>query len=236
VNLVRYADRPELLEGRGLAAEVFPEFLHHNTMTRYWNRLYSDFPQFQLALLAGDEIVAEAHALSIAWDSTVAGLPAGWDAAFELGMTGEHEPSALSMLAISVLPSRQGEGLGARMLAASCDAARAEGLDAVLAPVRPTLKDRYPLIPIEHYLRWRRADGCHFDPWLRLHERAGGEIAAPAPESLVLEAPVSDWEAWTKMAFPEDGDYIVAGMLAPLEVRSGVGRHAEPNVWVCHRI
>ena len=59
-------------------------------------------------------------------------------------------------------------------------------LEVVLAPVRPTLKDRYPLIPIERYMEWRRADGAHFDPWLRLHERAGGELLAPAPESLVM--------------------------------------------------
>lgn len=236
MSLVRYADRPDLRERRSLAARVFPEFLTHNAMTHHWSRLYSDFPAFQQALLDGGEIVAEAHALPIPWDGTVAGLPSGWDAAFELGMTSALEPAALSMLVISVDPSRQGEGLGRRMLEASRDAARAAGLRAVLAPVRPTLKDRYPLIPIERYVEWRRPDGAHFDPWLRLHERAGGEILAPAPESLVIEAPVGDWETWTGMAFPADGEYVVPGMLAPLVVAGGSGRHAEPNVWVCHRL
>jgi GNAT superfamily N-acetyltransferase len=236
VKLVRYADRPDLRESRSLAAQVFPEFLQHSPLGRYWGRLYADFPAFQLVLLDGDEPVAEAHALPVPWDGTVAGLPSGWDEAFELGMTADVEPSALSMLAIAVSPARQGQGLGSRMLDASRDAARAAGLAAVLAPVRPTLKDRYPLTPIESYLRWRRPDGSHFDPWLRLHERAGGELIAAAPESFVLEAPLSDWEAWTGMAFPADGAYIVPGMLAPLEVRSGEGRHVEPNVWVCHEL
>jgi GNAT superfamily N-acetyltransferase len=236
MKVVRYADRPDLRSRRNLAAQVFPEFLNHNSMGRYWNRLYSDFPSFQLALLDGDDVVAEAHALPIAWDGTVDGLPAGWDAAFELGMTSDLAPTALSMLVISVLPARQGEGLGRRMLEVSRDAARAEGLAAVLAPVRPTLKERYPLISIERYLEWRRPDRTHFDPWLRLHERVGGEIVAAAPESLVMDAPVSDWEAWTGMPLPEDGDYVVPGMLAPLVVRSGNGRHAEPNVWVRHGV
>ena len=102
--------------------------------------------------------------------------------------------------------------------------------------MRPTWKDRYPLIPIERYLSWRRADGSHFDPWLRLHERVGGEILAAAPDSMTIEAPVADWEAWTGMAFPEDGDYVVPGMLDPLRVRDGRGRHVEPNVWVVHRL
>ncbi len=236
MKLVRYADRPDLVAARGLAAQVFPEFIQHNPMgPRYWSRLYVEFPAFQQALLDGEEVVAEAHALPIPWDETAAGLPSGWDAAFELGMDGGLEATALSMLVISVAPSRQGERLGGRMLEVSRDAAREAGLGAVLAPVRPTLKDRYPLIPIERYLTWRRPDGSHFDPWLRLHERVGGEILAPAPESLVMDEPVADWETWTGMSFPEDGDYIVPGMLAPLEVRSGRGRHAEPNVWVFHR-
>jgi GNAT superfamily N-acetyltransferase len=236
VKLVRYADRPDLRERRDLAAQVFPEFLFHHRLASLWERLYTDFGQFQLALLDGDELVAEAHAVAIPWDSTVEGLPSGWDAAFELGMTTEHEPAALSMLAISVQPSRRGEGLGMRMLTAACEAARAEGLGAVVAPVRPTLKDRYPLISIEQYMMWRRADGSHFDPWLRLHERAGGEIAAPSQESLIIEAPASDWRLWTGMEFPADGEYVVPRMLAPLTIRDGRGRHAEPNVWVCHHV
>jgi hypothetical protein len=28
---------------------------------------------------------------------------------------------------------------------------------------------------------------------------------------------------------------VVPEMLAPLEVRDGVGRHVEPNVWLRHR-
>ena len=116
-----------------------------------------------------------------------------------------------------------------------CATPRASGgLRGVLAPVRPTLKERYPLIPIERYVTWRRDDGAHFDPWIRLHERVGGEILAPAPRSMVIEAPVADWEDWTAMRFPADGTYIVPGMLAPLEVRDGVGVHVEPNVWLRH--
>jgi GNAT superfamily N-acetyltransferase len=157
-------------------------------------------------------------------------------AAFELGMTTDLPPPALSMLAIAVLPSLQGEGLGARILDASREVARAEGHATVLAPVRPTLKDRHPLVPIEEYMSWRRPDGTHFDPWIRLHERAGADIAAPARESLVIEAGVADWEQWTGMAFLTDGGYVVPNMLAPLAIRGGIGRHAEPNVWMRHRL
>ena len=103
---------------------------------------------------------------------------------------------SLSAVVITVSPARRGQRLSGRMIEAMRDAARAHGLGALLAPVRPTLKARYPLIPIEEFVRWRRPDGSHLDPWIRTHERVGGEILRPAPESMVIEAPV---------AFEEDG-------------------------------
>ena len=69
-----------------------------------------------------------------------------------------------------------------------------------------------------------------------MHERVGGEIVQVAPRSMLIEAPVADWEEWTEMLFPDDGTYVVPGMLAPLEVRDGVGTHVEPNVWMRHSV
>ncbi|MBA3243624.1 MAG: hypothetical protein H0T61_00405 [Actinobacteria bacterium] len=112
----------------------------------------------------------------------------------------------------------------------------AAGLGSVIAPVRPTLKQRYPLIPIEEYVAWRREDGAHFDPWIRLHERVGGEIIAPVPASMVIRAPVADWEGWTGMRFPADGEYVFPEALAPLVVEAGIGTHIEPNVWIRHSV
>ena len=87
------------------------------------------------------------------------------------------------------------------MLEAMRDAGRAAG-SAPYRAGRPTAKQDYPLIPIERYMAWRRADGSHFDPWLRIHERVGGELIAPAPESMVIRAPVADWEEWTGHGAP----------------------------------
>jgi len=52
--------------------------------------------------------------------------------------------------------------------------ARGHGLGALVAPVRPNWKERYPLVPIERYSEWRRDDGLLFDPWMRVHERLEG--------------------------------------------------------------
>ena len=238
MKLVRYADRPDLREIRYevLSARTFPEFMHHNQSgTLYWRRLYDEYPDFQLALLDGrDELIAELHSLPVPWDGTLEDLPSGWDAVFPRAFDNAVEATALAALAISVLPARQGERLSSRMIDAMRTAGREHGLAQLIAPVRPTLKERYPLIPIERYMTWRRPDGAHFDPWIRIHERVGGRILAPAPESMTMEAPVADWEDWTGVPLPDDGHYIVPGMLAPLVVRDGVGRHIEPNVWLVH--
>jgi GNAT superfamily N-acetyltransferase len=234
MEIVRYADRPDLRERRRDALNLFPEYMNHNAMgSKYWGRLYEDFPQFQLALVEDGDLLGEVHALTL----PLAGdqLPHGWDDAFERGMEAGGG-NVGSLLAISVTPAARGRGVPAALIDAVREVARAHGLDRVIAPVRPTWKDRYPLIPIERYMTWRREDGTHFDPWLRAHERAGGVIVAAAPDSMRIEAPVADWEEWTGMRFPEDGTYVVQGMLAPVEVRRGVGTHFEPNVWVRHSL
>jgi GNAT superfamily N-acetyltransferase len=230
----RYADRPDLRELRRAALNEFPEFMNHNAMGgRYWGRLYDDFPAFQLALVDEGTLVAEVHALPVPVNGDE--LPAGWDEAFERGMEA-GTGNVLSLLAISVDSRRRGQGLATTLIDTARKAAAEAGLESVIAPVRPTLKERYPLIDIDAYAAWRREDGTHFDPWLRVHERAGGTIVGTAPHSMRIEAPVAEWKEWTQMSFPGDGTYIVPGMLAPLEIADGVGVHLEPNVWVRHPV
>ena len=168
MELVRYADRPDLREIRleTLSRRTFPEFMHHNQSgTRFWGRLYDEQPDFQLALLDGADLVAELHWVPMPWDGSLDDLPTGWDDGFARAFESDREANVLCALAISVRPDRQGSRLSSRMLNAMRDAAREGGLRGLLAPVRPTLKERYPLIPIERYVDWRREDGAHFDPW-----------------------------------------------------------------------
>jgi hypothetical protein len=117
-------------------------------------------------------------------------------------------------------------------------AAGEHGLECLVAPVRPTWKERYPLTPLERYMRWERPDGLPFDPWIRLHHRLGAEILALAPRSLDVRGTVAAWEEWTGMAFPESGDYVVPGALVPVAVdrEHDEGRYVEPNVWMRHRV
>src|SRR5947208_3372417 len=110
--------------------------------------------------------------------------------------------------------------------------ARRRGLRRVIAPVRPSWKERYPLTPIERYVTWRREDGQLLDPWMRLHERLGARVGPVLPESMLISGTVAEWSQWTGLEFPESGVYVFPQGLAPLTVEHDRGIYYEPNVWL----
>jgi GNAT superfamily N-acetyltransferase len=237
------SERPDLVERAAEATEgIWPEYnVHGEVLDRYWHRLHEDLPEFQFVLYdtGTEEILAQGHTVPFAWDGTADGLPAGIDGlfvdAFELRDAG-WQPDALSAVAIEIVPAHQGAGLSRTMLEAMARIARDQGLERLVAPVRPTLKERYPLVPIERYAAWTREDGLPYDPWLRVHARLGARILRPEPRSLGIEGTVADWERWVGMPFPESGEYVFPRGLAPLTIdrKADVGRYWEPNVWMEH--
>jgi hypothetical protein len=112
----------------------------------------------------------------------------------------------------------QGRGMSAAAVRAMGDIARRHGLESLIAPVRPSWKERYPLVPIERYACWRRPDGWLFDPWMRVHERIGAAVLKPEPLSLRITGTTTEWEDWTGMTFPETGDYWFPGGLATVHI------------------
>jgi len=50
--------------------------------------------------------------------------------------------------------------------------ARAARLDCLVAPVRPSWKDRYQLIPIDRYAHWKRGDAFSADGEYQSRQRA----------------------------------------------------------------
>jgi hypothetical protein len=230
-----HAERPDLLQRPDTREllDVWPEFLlHDRTVNVNWDRLQSHAPEFQLYALDGDRVVAQANTAPVRWDGTTE--PGGIDWAMpQIGAV-----NATTLCAVQVMIQRdvQGTGLSARVLQEMTALARTHDLDALIAPVRPTLKHRYPLIAIERYVEWRRDDGLLFDPWLRTHERLGATLLGVAHESMRVEAPVTDWESWTGMQFPEDGEYVVDGALVPVSVRGDSALYVEPNVWMRHPV
>jgi GNAT superfamily N-acetyltransferase len=238
------ADHPDLrrvMEATDVAS--YPPYLRHAHVAAYWDAVYTCFPEWQLALLdaASGSHLAHGNAVPFAWDGTAADLPR---TAVELVCRALRDrrhgttPTALGALQAVVDPALRRRGLSARMLTAMAAHAEHRGYRHLLAPIRPIDKHRHPLTPFERYVRWARPDGLPHDPWQRLHRRLGATPVVVVPNWLTVTGTVAEWSAWTGMAFPESGWYIVPGALTPVAIdhMRGLGRYAEPHLWMHYRL
>jgi GNAT superfamily N-acetyltransferase len=240
LEVVTTNDRADLHEEAGAAFRGgWPEFIFHDPLSReYIGRVDTYFSGFDVLVLDDGEVVAGGWGVPLRWDGEIASLPAGYDGALAAAVTG-HEgsvvPDTLSVMAAAVKPGRQGRGLAGHVLTALRDRAAAAGLRRVIAPVRPTLKSRYPLTPMDQFARWS-SDGLHLDPWIRTHQRLGARILAPAPRSMTIVGTVAEWEDWAKMAFPQTGTYVVPEALDLVEIdrENDQGIYHETNLWMQH--
>jgi GNAT superfamily N-acetyltransferase len=238
MKVATVAERPDLIErGWERTRDTLPEYNNHgDILERYWPRLTEERPEFQFHLVdERDEILVRARSVPVRWDGTVDDLPAGIDGAIARGFD-ESGANVLCALVIMIPRDLQGRGLSTRAVEAMLELAHQHGLDSLIAPVRPSWKERYPLVPIERYSAWRRGDGLLFDPWMRVHERLGATVLKPEPHSLRITGTVADWEEWTEIAFPESGTYWFPRGLAPLMIdhEADRGSYWEPNVWMQH--
>ncbi len=84
-------------------------------------------------------------------------------------------------MAAAVHPDHDKQGLATEVLNALVERATASGIVHVLAPIRPTWKHRYPLVPMSEYVTWVTPDQLSIDPWIRTHQRMGARILAVPP-------------------------------------------------------
>jgi GNAT superfamily N-acetyltransferase len=216
--------------------------MHHDTVcNENWGAMRARFAHLQIVLFDADEdrLLGRGQTMPIRWDGTAQGLPGGVDeATLQAVALADDEADTLCAMVASVDPRHRGQGLSGLIIDGMRRAGAAAGLKALVAPVRPTLKHLYPLVPMERYVDWRRDDGLLLDPWLRLHERLGATILRVAERSMTIDGTVTEWEQWAGMAFPESGDYVVAGALVPVRIdrERDLGRYVEPNVWMLHSV
>ena len=240
------SDRPDLWGPVGAVNEsVWPEFmLNFPVANGNWHHLAEEFAPFQLVLLdEAGEVVGGGNSAPLPWDGTDEGLPAGWDDQFlrSVAALGSGEPAgALGALQITVRPDRQGRGYSGTILEAMRANARAHGLAGLVACVRPTDKERYPLIPIERYATWTREDGLPFDPWIRLHVRLGGRIVRPSPASMTHPRAARRLDQLDRPRLPGRAASTCrpapAGPRRPPMSRRALPCTSTPNVWVVHSL
>lgn len=239
IEVVTTGDRPDLDAG-AVIEDGFPEFIFHDQQTaRFLERVRRYFPNFDVLVLDGAEVVAGGWGVPLAWSGEE--LPGGYDDALAVSVDGHENgtaPDTLCVMAAAVRPGLRGGGLAATVLTALRDRATAAGLSKVIAPVRPTLKSRYPLTPMDRFATWTRPDGLHVDPWIRTHQRLGASILWPAPRSMEITATVAEWEEWTGMLLPESGRYVIPEGLDLLAVdrENDTATYREANLWMRHHV
>jgi GNAT superfamily N-acetyltransferase len=233
-----YAERPELRERAGFLRTAWPAFMLESPISNErWHLLYDRFGSFQFWLVdeATGQVLAEGNSLPARLD--VADLPdRGWEHVIEHATGGDEEPTLVSAIQVLVDPNRHGQGLSALMLGEMRRIAGDAGFADLVAPVRPSGKSAYPLTPMERYAAWTTDTGLPFDPWLRVHARAGAQMLKVCPRSMVIPGTIADWEGWTGLRFPESGSYVVPGAVQPVDVdvEADSGIYVEPNVWMHH--
>ena len=215
---------------------------HDATAIKYWPKLYSDFPNFQFALLDEDKLVAVGNSTPLHWDLPFNELPdEGLDWAMEKASNDfakRRTPNVLVGLQILINPDYRGGGISFQMANIMKEIARMNSCSHLALPVRPTQKWIYPLIPMKDYITWKREDGLAFDPWIRVHLKMGGEIVGICNNSMDISGSVSEWESWTGMKFPGSGSYCIDQALGPvaIDLEKKHGQYLEPNVWIVHSI
>lgn len=234
--------KPELAEQVDLLSqESWPQFLLHGN-ARFWSSLFNEFADFQILFCdPAGALIACGHTVPLTWSGQASDLPADLDGVLVRAMEGYTNgspPNTLCALAAMVARHHRGQGLSSEIVRAMTGLAARQSLHALIAPVRPTLKSRYPLTPLEHYVGWTQPDGAPFDPWIRVHWRLGAVQLQVAPRALVVTGSVADWEQWTAMQFPESGSYVVPGALQPVVIDRDrdTGYYEDPNLWMKHAV
>ena len=242
LTLVPTANRTDLDDqARDLFAEHWPEYIFHDAdVKEYLPRVGDLFADWDFFALDGDRLVGACYGVPIVWSRELDDLPTGYTDTLRRAVI-ENEagsrPDTFVVLGAMVRRDEAGRGWAGRILAALRDRAVEAGLDAVIAPVRPTTKKLYPLTDIDTFAAWTRPDGLPLDPWIRAHVRLGATVLGGAPASQTMTGTVAEWEDWTKLALPSTGDYVIPEGLAVLTIDRAADRgvYHDPNVWMRHR-
>jgi GNAT superfamily N-acetyltransferase len=230
---------------RGLTKEVWPEFmLHDQVANELWRELLDRFAEYQFALYDSwnERVAGMGNSFPLKWDEPLEHLPEeGWDWAFQEAVKNHKEgvrPNLHCAIQIILRRDYQGQGLSDAMVDAVREVTKSQGLEALIIPLRPSEKHRYPLISLDDYVTWTNEQGQPFDLWLRVHLRLGAKLIKVCHHSKTIRGTRAEWESWTGMKFPQSGEYVVDRALTPIEmnVESDEGVYVEPNVWIVHKV
>jgi hypothetical protein len=140
------AERPDLVgPGWERTRDTLPEYNDHgDVLNVYWGRLTEERPEFQFHLVdEEDRVLARVRSIPLRWNGTIEDLPTGIDGAIARGFD-DGGANVLCALVTMVPRDLQSRGLSAAAVKAMREIARCHRLSSLIAPVRPSWKERYP--------------------------------------------------------------------------------------------
>lgn len=240
-RVVTLAERPDLTEAVLTMESSWPPYINPDPLLVHW--AFERYPAHQLAILnEDDEVVARAVGVPFVWNGDPDTLPdTGWDQALRQCLIDTYtgrDLNTLCALEVSVSPTHRARDLSGITLRAFTAHAQRSGYRDVVVPVRPSQKHEQPTMPLSQYARLTRDDGLPSDPWLRVHERVGGQVLKVCPASMTVSAGLAQWRSWTGLPFDVDGPVEVPGALTPVtvSVEHDYAVYVEPNIWVRHQL
>lgn len=211
------------------------------TGDEFWNKLFKYFPDHQLFYETVEgEWLGFANTIPVRYDGPLNDLPEeGWDWLLEQGIKCFEKgisPNTLGGLQIGVNPKFRGNGWSKKILDSAKQSMYIYGYKQFILPIRPTLKDQHPEVPMEEYMTWKK-NGKIYDPWIRTHLNAGAEIIKVCHKAMTVSGSLNDWEHWTGKTFNESGEYAIEGglSLVEIDVNKNSGLYLEPNIWICYK-
>lgn len=249
VEVHNLKDKPELIDQfQKLIDSSWPQIaLLDDQGMKYWFPVLEKFPECQFGLFLDEELVAVGNCAPVSYlsESVVgetepfADLPdTGWSWAIRSAIESDLEPNVLCALSATVNPNFRRRGLARKVLEHFKKIAADRSFQYLIAPVRPSLKHLYPLIPIADYVQWSHPGRPCFDPWIATHLGLGGRLVKTISAAMTVTRRVSDFAQMFSLTFASKGEYLLPGALCPMTVdpELELARYKEPGVWLVHDI
>ncbi|WP_167957212.1 hypothetical protein [Anaerosporobacter faecicola] len=231
-----------ICEIQNINEKAWPKFMQgEKVMRSYWGFMLGNYSDCQKVLTHNNKIVAVVNAAPFRLGDDVNalhedGMYWGLKQVTHNYYSGEKLDTLLA-LQVVVNPEFRGNAISYECVEILKMIAREQGVDKVVIPLRPSLKHLYPLIDSREYISWKNDDGLPYDPWLRVHVKAGGDIVKQC-RGISIWAPIEQWKEWSGLYFGSTGEYIVPGALNPVhvDIDKNLGTYTQDNIWVVHRV
>ncbi|AJA70755.1 hypothetical protein HX057_13690 [Myroides odoratimimus] len=221
-----------------------PQYLQADSgKVKYWNSIFKVFSSQQFIVLENNNLVATIHCVPLHLTKTeFAKLSdGGWRWALEKSFA-DHErilkPNTLCCLSIFTNKSYSENEVHQYVINNLKLYATQEEYQNIICPIRPKMKQHYPLQDIMNYSQWINNSGLPYDIEIRKHVINGAIIQGVCTTSFYVEGTILQWEKWTGYTFQSSGEYILPMGLTTLRVNVELnkGYYTEPNIWMIYKL